>query len=171
MNKRISELMDDELDGDEMHQTLDALKSQDARQTWQIYHLIGDTLRQEPCLSTDFDNRFARRMAQEPTILAPMPRKYQPPGRRMLVLSAAASVAAVALVVGTVLRTEPVTPSESLIVKQATTQQPSLAAAASPTENVNSYLIAHQEFSPSITMQGVAPYVRAVSAVKQESKR
>jgi sigma-E factor negative regulatory protein RseA len=36
---------------------------------------------------------------------------------------------------------------------------------------VNEYLMAHQEYSPSTTLQGVAPYVRTVSAVHEQSTR
>jgi hypothetical protein len=32
---------------------------------------------------------------------------------------------------------------------------------------MNEYLIAHQEFSPSTEIQGLAPYIRSVSSSRQ----
>jgi hypothetical protein len=36
---------------------------------------------------------------------------------------------------------------------------------------MNEYLIAHQEFSPSTAIQGLAPYIRGVSATQATKGR
>ena len=36
---------------------------------------------------------------------------------------------------------------------------------------MNEYLMAHQEFSPSTALQGVAPYIRSVSITRQAQGR
>ena len=47
---------------------LAALQGDDGRQTWALYHLIGDVLRVEPGppLAPGFDERLAARLAAEP---------------------------------------------------------------------------------------------------------
>jgi negative regulator of sigma E activity len=63
--------MDGELDGEQAHSVLACVReSQELRQDWQAYHLIGDFLRSAPLLSHDFVDRFAERLAQEPTVVA-----------------------------------------------------------------------------------------------------
>jgi hypothetical protein len=37
--------------------------------------------------------------------------------------------------------------------------------------NVNPYLLAHQEYSPSIAMQGMSPYVQTVAEVREAAAR
>jgi sigma-E factor negative regulatory protein RseA len=156
--------MDGELDGEELRQALNTLKRQDAQQNWQVYHLIGDTLRKEPLLAVNFVDRVAGRLALEPTVLAPGKTRFA--NHRMLVLSVAASLSAVALVAWTVLQTGTADfQPDSLAVKQIATLPPPPATG----ENVNSYLMAHQEFSPNVAMQA-APYTRTVAEVKRESR-
>jgi sigma-E factor negative regulatory protein RseA len=55
-----------------------------------------------------------------------------------------------------------------------------LPPAAAPAEQLasvpsdgkmNEYLIAHQEFSPSTEIQGLAPYIRGVSSARQVEGR
>jgi sigma-E factor negative regulatory protein RseA len=36
---------------------------------------------------------------------------------------------------------------------------------------MNEYLIAHQEYSPSTAIQGLAPYIRTVSSAQPEAGR
>jgi sigma-E factor negative regulatory protein RseA len=49
---------------------------------------------------------------------------------------------------------------------------PSATLASVPSEGrMNEYLIAHQEFSPSTEIQGLAPYIRGVSSTRQDKGR
>ncbi|MHB8167354.1 MAG: sigma-E factor negative regulatory protein, partial [Sulfuricella sp.] len=97
MESRISALADGELDHEEANAILVSAREQpELRQKWNMYHLIGDSLRQTSPLSPDFNARFAGELAKEPTVLAP--RRLLPPRRPLIALSAAASIAAVSLV-------------------------------------------------------------------------
>jgi hypothetical protein len=79
-------------------------------------------------------------------------------------LSAAAGIAAVAMVAWMarpMLSPEPVqVASQPAAVTTATSP---LAADASRASSVENYLLAHQPYSTTSAMQGVAPYVRTVS--------
>jgi sigma-E factor negative regulatory protein RseA len=94
MNERLSALMDGELDGLEADLALRSLKQEDARGDWESWHLIGDVLRGDHGCSVAA--RVSQRLTEEPTVFAPRPLLNQQ--ARSVALSAAASVAAVAVV-------------------------------------------------------------------------
>jgi sigma-E factor negative regulatory protein RseA len=90
-------------------------------------------------------------------------------------MSAAASVGALALVAWVALGPSGVAGPQTAIV-QAPPVHPIKAAAAEavpplasvPSEGrMNDYLLAHQGFSPSTALQGLAPYIRSVSTTRQ----
>jgi sigma-E factor negative regulatory protein RseA len=162
MNEQISELMDGELEDEFATRLFGALKSSDVEQDWQTYHLIGDTLRATPSLSPDFMERFSARLAEEPTVLAP--RRANKNAPRLIALSAAASLTAVGLVVWAVLHTGAPNVSNELLV--AKTPQVMLTSAS-----VNPYLLAHQEYSPSIAMEGMASDMGAVPETREVAAR
>lgn len=75
-NKKIREYIsafaDGELPDVDFELALAALRDADGRQTWDLYHRIGDALRAEPLeaeLSPGFALRLADRLAAEPTPL------------------------------------------------------------------------------------------------------
>jgi sigma-E factor negative regulatory protein RseA len=80
---------------------------------------------------------------------------------RRIALSAAASVGGVALVAWLALVNNPFQPQQNLAQNQPPTPVQVVVAPANGA--VNDYLLAHQQFSPSTAMQGVASYVRTVS--------
>ncbi|MEK7835611.1 MAG: RseA family anti-sigma factor, partial [Pseudomonadota bacterium] len=131
------------------------------------FHLIGDAMRGNPMLPNDFTLRLRSRLQQEPTVLAPRFHWRKPLN---LALSAAASIAAVAVVLTLVAIENPLQPLAPVAIapKPAMTEgtratAPPPPAAVANQGRMNEYLIAHQEFSPSTALQGVAPYVRTVS--------
>ena len=170
---RISAFMDGEASQTETHQTLLRLKQNDeCRETWKTFHLIGDVMRGDPVLWDDFTARLRARMEQEPALLAPR-MMWRKSAHRSL--SAAASLAAVAVVLTLVLTDNPLKSQPPI----ATAPAPQFSAAqvaqtaliprpvpAADQSRVNEYLRAHQEYSPSTALQGVAPYVRTVSATQ-----
>jgi sigma-E factor negative regulatory protein RseA len=173
---RISAFMDGETSPLEAHQTISRLKQSDeCCETWKTFHLIGDLMRGEPVLRDDFTDRLHARIEQEPTLLAPRMNWRKSAN---LALSAAASLAAVALVLTLVLADNPLKPQAQIaaVPKPAavplsqTTALPQPVPAANQ-GRVNEYLMAHQEFSPSTTLQGVVPYVRTVSAARDSNGR
>lgn len=148
MESRISALTDGELDHEEANAILVSVREQpELQQKWNMYHLIGDSLRQASPLSSDFNSRFAGQLAKEPTVLAP--RRSLPNRRPLIALSAAASVAAVSLVAWVVLQFNhergPGTTASNVVAEVST-------ASASSEMNVNSYLAAHQEYSHAVQL-------------------
>lgn len=167
---KISALMDGELDERQTEREFARVKQQgELRETWDIFHLIGDALRGERLLATELSRRFSERLALEPTVLAPRRRRAR--RTATYVLSAAASLAAVALVAwAAVSLTQTATPQAEVASAPAapavlSPRAPPPQVASVPDEGRTSeYLLAHQGVSPSTAIQGVAPYIRSVSA-------
>jgi sigma-E factor negative regulatory protein RseA len=186
MKSRISALMDGELAQHEAPTALKALAADgEARDAWRTYHLISDALRETRLLSRDFAQQVAARLALEPTVVAPGRLAPQPQGARWLALSAAASVAAVALVgwLAFAPQQDPASaPQLARAPQPASASQPALAtppapaaqkeaAQVAPPSSADDYLLAHQAYSPRNSLQGVAPYVRTVSGQAVAKKK
>ena len=170
---RISAFMDGETRPHGTEQAILHLKQyQEHLESWNTFHLIGDAMRGELPVRDDFTLRFRSRLQQEPTVLVPRLRWHKPLN---LALSAAASLAAVAVILTLVITNNPLQPQllqpqPQLAVAPKPETLPSIETVALPQpvpaanrSRVNAYLMAHQEFSPSTALQGVAPYVRTVS--------
>lgn len=199
MNSKISMLVDGELDANESKAMIDALeRDDDSRECWRVYHLISDALHDTALRTEGFSARFAERLAAEPTILAPG--RLPAERKRWAALSVAASLAAVALV-GWLALAPPApelrpellpgmplasAPPAGVAVQPASTQplQPAARQAIAlqretppaprvpmPRGMANDYLFAHQEFSPGMSLQGMAPYIRTISAPAGEGLR
>jgi sigma-E factor negative regulatory protein RseA len=158
MKKEISALMDSEIFEDEAESLLDRIgRGTDAHKDWEIYHLIGDVLRQPDHIHCDLSANVRDRMRDEPTVLAPrshaVKRKI-----RTVALSAAASLAAVGVVAWM---------SQQIgyeTLPQMATQNDALRPVSKQIQpKSNDYLMAHQEFSPSTDMNGGASYIRMVT--------
>lgn len=168
---KISALMDGELDGHEAQQQLARLKQdKDLAECWHAFHVVGDAMRGEQALSRGFDRRLAAQLAGEPTILAPQ--RSRAKRITTYALSAAASLSAVAVVGWVAFFNNPLAPQAEL-AKATNTPAPAAASpapaqlASVPSDGkMNEYLIAHQEFSPSTAIQGLAPYIRGVSSAQ-----
>ena len=170
----ISALMDGELDDVQAQREIVRLKDDvESRERWDSFHVIGDAIRGERPLFPGFSASLFKRLGEEPTVLAP--RRSTRQGRRFTTyaLSAAASLCAVALVAWVaVAPTVPpglqagITPAGTLgaapVAAQASTPLPSVASDG----HMNEYLLAHQGFSPSTAIQGLAPYIRSVSTMR-----
>ena len=151
MKENISALMDGELDAAEV---FDQLRVEgEALETWRTYHLISDAMRDTRLLSAGFTARFAERLAKEPTVLAPVRQPARPVQR--FALAAAAGVAGVALVGWMAFAPQPE-------VATVVAKTPAPVAVPLPA-SANDYLLAHQGFSPRVSLQGMAPYVRTVA--------
>ena len=172
---RISAFMDGESSHTEAHQVLLRLKDHDEDcETWKTFHLIGDVLRGEQMMRPDFARRFHGLIEQEPTVLAP--RRHAWRKTINYGLSAAASITAVAVVLTLVLSDNPLQPQPQLAAVPAAPVVAQPVAVPEPVpaasqRRVNEYLMAHQEYSPSTALQGVAPYVRTVAAPRHASGR
>jgi sigma-E factor negative regulatory protein RseA len=161
MKEKISALMDGELEGSAADEALALLgRDGEAADTWRLYHLMSDAMHEQPLLSATFSRRMSERLAGEPTVIAPGRLPGRTPVQRFA-YAAAASIAAVALVAW--LAFAPQRPADVAIAK---VQPPAVSLPA----QANDYLLAHQGFSPRVSLQGMAPYVRTVADRADESK-
>jgi sigma-E factor negative regulatory protein RseA len=174
MKETLSAWMDDELSREQAAGLLPQIK-RDAqlRRDWDCYHLIGDALRGVD--GPDLCASIRARIDAEPTVFVPQ-RRSKAEKLRWSAMSLAASVAAMALVSWFALSG---TQQDSAQVAVVPTVQESVQLAAVPAPHlqpvavaagpaINDYLLAHQRYSPSNAIQGVATYVRTV-AVEQNS--
>jgi sigma-E factor negative regulatory protein RseA len=158
VKETVSALMDGEAARHEAAGSIESLRTEgEARETWRTYHLIGDAMRDTRMLSAGFGARLGARLEQEPTVMAPGASRWRPERARWRVMSAAASVAAVALVGGVYFSS--LQQNESPVAKTpaapATEAAPQLVHVAPP-ETVDDYLLAHQGYSPRVSFQGLA---------------
>lgn len=164
----LSELMDGELNEDAIDGELDRIKRDPEREkAWETYHLIGDALRGEVVSVVGIDERVHTMLANEPTVLAPRRKWKSHRIAQRVVLPIAASVCGVAVVAWLALSNNPaISPDNTSVAPDmlATSPQEVQLAEGSDADSISEYLMAHQQFSPSTTMQGVVPYVRTVSS-------
>ena len=161
--EEISLLMDGELDAHSVDGVCAGLRESHCVATWVCYHVIGDALRGAAAPTPGFAARFAEKLAAEPTVLAPQPRKAAPAA---MALAVAATVAAISVVGWVALSTMP-TPATAIAAAQ---QAASVRAADARRPVDNEYLLVHQEFSPTTAIQGVRPYLRAVAASEPDAR-
>jgi sigma-E factor negative regulatory protein RseA len=182
VREKLSALVDGELGSGDVRVHLARLKTdRELHAAWGTYHLIGDALR--GYLGPEVVERVSARLREEPTVLAP---RAMPVTRvAWYAMSAAAGVAAVALVVWTA---SPMWSSGPEIAKGPGASKSAVASAARPKSEiakgpgvavsaapqaeakplaapagVENYLLAHQPFSHTSAMQGIAPYARTVA--------
>ncbi len=155
---KLSALMDSELDAQDARLEIRRLNDhEELCATWETFHLIGDVLRGDrQLLSVDFAARLRARLTEEATVT--MPRALWLPRAAVYGLSAAASLCAVAAIAWFAFSF-----SGSPV---GTAGQVAMTVPA--TGRISEYLIAHQEFSPSSALQGLAPYIRTVSVNQDE---
>jgi sigma-E factor negative regulatory protein RseA len=160
MSNEISRLMDGDLDDEaSVDRVCAELRQSDALGTWACYHLIRDELRGTRPTTQGFSVRFAKRLAAEPTVLAPKRRVPRPV--LAWAWAAAASVAAVGVVGWTAMS---LTTSPPVAFAKAREAAAVTASQVRPRVLPQDYVIVHQEYSPATAFQGVQPYLRAVSA-------
>ena len=150
--------MDGELFEDEAEKLLNRIgRGTVAHKDWEIYHLIGDVLRQPDHIHCDLSTRVRDRLRDEPTVLAPRSHAVKQKFRTVA-LSAAASLAAVGVVAWMSQQIGNESPSQMAMQNNA--MRP-VSLQIQPKSN--DYLMAHQEFSPSTDMNGGPSYIRMVT--------
>ncbi len=167
MNENISRLMDGEVDPAEFERICGEMKSPDAMNTWGCYHVIGDQLRGARGVSTRVTTRFCAALAAEPTMLAPGAQRGRTAQVATVAWAVAATLAAVTVVGWTAFSMVDTPPTAVARAREAATVR---AAQVKPSGNVPAdYLIAHQEYSPSVAV-GEGPYLRAVAVTGNEPR-
>lgn len=162
MKIELSALIDGETEDHEIPVVLKALRSDPAmRDAWSEYHLIGDVLRGEPELDRDITSGVMQRLAEEPVVLAPLPRRQA--GWQRPLAALAASVAGVAVVGWLALSPSSRAPEPSLVASAAKVEQRAEPVAAS---DIQEYLLAHQANAPGLRLQGGSQNIRTVSVLE-----
>lgn len=159
MNEELSRLMDGDLSDAETDRVVGECRRPDALQAWACYHLIGDVLRGTPGAAWSIAPRVSQALASEPTILAPQTRRA--PAYASWAWAAAATVAAVTVVGWTAFS---MTQSPGTAIAKAREAATITARQLRPQALPQDYVLVHQEYSPATAIQGVRPYVHAVSA-------
>lgn len=164
MKQKISTLMDGELCGDEAEVLLAKIRLHpEAQQEWSTYHLIGDVLRQPDYLASNVSAAFLERLHAEPTVLAPHGKHDSKAG--LFAMSAVASIMAIAWLAWLSLTINPEPAFQQAQRSNVLPNTSVLTNASFPaSEQMNDYLLAHQEFSPGTDVRGAASYIRTVAA-------
>jgi sigma-E factor negative regulatory protein RseA len=163
--EKISQLMDGELGEQESRLQIRRLEHDEGLiQAWATYHLIRDVLRDEADAGAGLAARVCERLQHEPTMLAPRMR-FTPSAlsRPLRIAAAVAGVGVVAwLALSSQLRQDSTKTAESLLPKPPIEIVDPATPRVLAKGEMNQYLLAHQEFSPTTAMQGVGSYVRTV---------
>ncbi len=159
---KISAYLDGEAAQFEAAQTLRSLRAEaPAREAWDLYHRIGDAVRGDHLLGEGFTARVMAQLAHEPAVLAP--RRLAPRMTRYA-LSAAASLAGVAVVLGVAFRND-LMPGPQLAEKAGPSSPPVVAQNEPTVRQVNALLAAHQDYASGSTINALGAYVRPVAAL------
>jgi len=168
MNEELSAAMDGEAQELERARVLRALSGDAAlRQTWERYHLMGNVLRGEHGAlgRPGVAGSVAAALVQEGAPQAAHP--WRRAGTAVAGVALAASVAAVAIML-----IRPVDPG-AVPASAAATPAPVLAQGATPAApapGFDALLVRHGAFAPAAGMNGVSPYVHAVSGHRPASE-
>lgn len=170
MKPDISALLDDELGQTETSRAIDALRrDKDLQAAWDTYHLIGDALRHSTDCAPDITRKVMARLEEGPVLFVPSAQPKRTPWRFALPL--AASVMGMGAVGWVALSLNTAQPVEMAAKPRISSEvAASSAIERTPTSTLKEYLVAHQAHSSSGGIQGVAPYVRTVSEIRQGNR-
>lgn len=170
MQEQISAFADNELSDGHLDTTLAALRQTEGRNTWDLYHQIGDALRSDDLNSppsADFTAKLFARLEAEPTLLAP-PAKRMSDMKVSIKRFAMPGMAAAALAVAAFLMVpQMMTQNAALLASNHAAPAPQTITVASKDGDVlrdpriDEYLLAHQRFSPSV--YSTAQYARSAT--------
>ncbi len=160
LNERLSAWCDGELDHDEDEAVVATLmRDEKLRSGSHLTWLIGDVLRSEPELSSDFCDRVRLALEKEPVVLVPVAiREKKRQERSFHWMSMAAGVAGV-LVAGWVVN--------AVWSSSGQPGKPQTVAKAAVLASDRAYLMAHQASTGGVPMADVAHFIRTVSDDQQ----
>lgn len=181
--EQISAFADGELSDGHLDVVLAALRQDEGRDAWNLYHQTGDALRSDELnvrLSADFNARMFARLDAEPIIMVPANKRVAAKDASPLRRFAMPGMAAAAVAVAAFL-TVPQMMTQNQAPTLASAPAPVVASAAPETVTVASqegevlrdprideYLLAHQRFSPSV--YSTAQYARSATFAVDSEK-
>ncbi len=157
MEEKISAFFDSQLDDAEIARLFASSAGKTTlRQGCRSYQLIGDVLRKESSLDADITDAVMLRLLEEPTILAPKPRRAW----QRQTLALAASLSGVAFVGWLVMQQSH--ESGETVTTPLAQNAPAVAKVAAA-HDMREYLIAHQTQSANMQLQGGTEHIRTVA--------
>ena len=196
--EQISALADGEVPDECMDTALAALRQQEGKSDWDIYHQIGDVLRSDDMvvtLSPGFAARLSARLDAEPTIVAPAAIADREEGRRfdtkansaprggqarrwaLPSMAAAAAMATVAFFTTpqlmVAMKGDGNAPEPAATIAASVVQSEMVAASAPEgvvlrDPRIDDYLMAHQRISPSV--YSTAQFARSANFAADSNK-
>jgi sigma-E factor negative regulatory protein RseA len=181
--EQISAFADNELSDGHLDVTLAALRQQEGRDTWNLYHQIGDALRSDDLNTqgnTGLTSRIFASLDAEPTIMVAAEqrvrvakqdviKRFAMPGMAV----AAVAVAAFLTVPQMMTQNAPMVASIPAPIVLASVAPEKLTVASQDGEvlrdpRIDEYLLAHQRFSPSV--YSTAQYARSATFAVDSDK-
>ena len=156
-------LLDEELGQRESLKLLSGIEADpELREQWRRYNLIGIAMRSRGALLPDrgFVDRVSAALVDEPTVLAPSTANRSR-REKAVTIALAASLAAVAIMVGKSLNDYSPTRGPGLLAQVGLTD-PAMQSPMDP--EFRDYLVAHYETAYLAGAQGMLPSVRLVSS-------
>jgi sigma-E factor negative regulatory protein RseA len=183
VQERISVFADGETSDEQLEIALADLRQDDAKETWELYHRIGDILRSDEMdvpMSAAFSARMAASLAAEPALMAPKrtsnsartgARRFALPGVLAAAAAAVAFVGTPQLIVA--LQGQPAAAPPLAVVADGGVERTALTAGARSgqvlrEQGIDEYLMAHQRFSPSVYSS--AQYARSATFANESGK-
>jgi len=194
LSAQISALVDDELTHEASSIVDSLLVDDEAKKTWERYHLIGDSLRGHlPSYYENTADKVSAAIGSEPTILAPTKksddRKSPDLMKPVMGFAIAASVAAVAIFNVQQAKQTPETGQPVVAQSNIVTSQPSLVTSITNSQLVakkkgqaqiyqainvdrrlNRYLVNYNEYRANTGVSGMPPHVRMVATEPESNK-
>lgn len=181
--EQISAFADNELSDGHVAITLAALRQEDGREAWSLYHQIGDALRSDDLntqADVDFTARIFARLDAEPTIMVAADKRvsvakdvaikrFAVPGMAM----AAVAIAAFLTVPQMMTQNAPVIAAQPAAIVTASLAPKTVTVASHDGDvlrdpRIDEYLLAHQRFSPSV--YSTAQYARSATFAVDSDK-
>ena len=174
MKDKISALMDGELDSIDVADTISQIKeSEELRNEWSTYHLIGDVLRQPAMSPPDITLNIRTEVDIDPIALTPDISKEKNSQIFAFAIAASmvAAVAAVTWMGGQTMNlpladkpslqaVAPTVTSDPVLAKKEESNTEKLVLQDPASIRINDYMFAHGEFT---AIRGVSPYMRTVA--------
>ena len=181
--EQISAFADNELSDGHLDVTLAALRQQEGRDTWNLYHQIGDALRSDDLnaqVNTDLTSRIFASLDAEPTIMVAAKQRVSVAKQDVIKRFAMPGMAVAAVAVAAFLTVPQMMTQNAPVI--ASNPAPIVLASATPDKvtvasqdgdvlrdpRIDEYLLAHQRFSPSV--YSTAQYARSATFAVDSDK-